>query len=130
MAAGGAAGLAGLQPPHVEFGIILSVVALGAALAFAVRMPLVAAALAVGGFALFHGFAHGAELPAGAGAPGYAAGFLLATALLHGPASWSASRSRAARAGSPSGPQVRHPPSPASGCSSASSDAPIIRVSC
>jgi urease accessory protein len=84
MAAGGAAGLAGLGLPHVEVAIALSVVALGAALAFAIRTPVAAAALAVGGFALFHGFAHGAELPAGAGAAGYAAGFLLATALLHG----------------------------------------------
>ncbi len=83
MAVGGVAGLAGFGLPSVEIGIALSVVALGAALAFAVRAPLAAAALAVGGFALFHGFAHGAELPAGAGAPAYAAGFLLATALLH-----------------------------------------------
>ncbi len=83
MAAGGAAGLAGLALPFVELGIAASVVALGAALAFAVRAPVAAAALVVGGFALFHGFAHGAELPAGAGASAYAAGFLLATALLH-----------------------------------------------
>ncbi len=84
MAAGGMAGMAGLALPHVEIGIALSIVTFGAALAFAVRAPLAAAALAVGGFALFHGFAHGAELPAGTDATGYVLGFLLATALLHG----------------------------------------------
>ncbi len=84
MAAGGALGLAGLGMPFVETGIGLSVLALGAALAFAVRAPLAAAALVVGGFAIFHGFAHGAELPDGAGGLAYAAGFLVATGLLHG----------------------------------------------
>ena len=83
MAAGGAAGMAGFGLPFVETAIALSVIALGAALAFAVRAPVGGAMLFVGGFAIFHGLAHGAEMPAGSGAAGYAVGFLAATALLH-----------------------------------------------
>ncbi|MGE0226502.1 MAG: HupE/UreJ family protein [Acetobacteraceae bacterium] len=83
MAVGGALGAAGLAVPFVEIGIALSVVVLGAVVALGVRAPLAAAMAVVGLFALFHGHAHGAEMPAETGAFGYAAGFMIATALLH-----------------------------------------------
>jgi urease accessory protein len=82
MAAGAALGtIAAL--PAVELGIIGSLVVLGALVAFAARLPLAAVAAIVGAFALFHGHAHGAEMPATASAL-YAFGFVAATALLHG----------------------------------------------
>jgi urease accessory protein len=83
MAVGGAIGFAEIRVPYVEVGIALSVVALGLFVAFRARMPLVAAAVIVGAFAVFHGHAHGAELPDGESPFPYAAGFLAATALLH-----------------------------------------------
>jgi urease accessory protein len=83
MALGGIAGLEGLDVPFVETGIALSVVAIGIAVATGYVPPVASAAAFVGFFAVFHGFAHGAELPAGAGGLGYSAGFLAATALLH-----------------------------------------------
>jgi urease accessory protein len=83
MAAGGLLGMAQPGLPAVETGIALSVLLLGLAVALR-RMPGTAAASAViGGFALFHGYAHGAELPALASGAAYAAGFLSATAVLH-----------------------------------------------
>ena len=82
MAAG--AGLATVTAlPAVEFGIIGSLVVLGALVASAARLPVAIGALIVGGFAIFHGHAHGAEMP-GTASLLYAAGFLAATALLHG----------------------------------------------
>ncbi len=83
MALGGAAGIAGLPLPHVETGIAASGVVLGLLIAFAVRAPLGVAALIVGIFAIFHGYAHGAELPQAANPFAYAAGFVIATGLLH-----------------------------------------------
>ncbi len=83
MAAGGALGMAGVALPAVEIGIGLSVVVLGAAVAFNVKIPVALAMAVVGLFAVFHGFAHGAEMPENAGGLAYAAGFMLATALLH-----------------------------------------------
>lgn len=83
MAAGGALGMAGIGVPFVETGIALSVVALGAAVAFGLKAPVAAAMAMVGFFAVFHGYAHGAEAPETAGGASYAAGFMLATALLH-----------------------------------------------
>lgn len=83
MAVGGLAGFAGFELPFLETGIALSLVAFGTAIAMPQKLPTMAAAGLVGFFALFHGFAHGAELPAEAGAAGYAAGFLAASALLH-----------------------------------------------
>lgn len=68
----------------VEYGIALSVVALGALIAFTVRMPMVAGAVLVAGFGFLHGQAHGHEMPLGAGPLAYGAGFVLATAMLHG----------------------------------------------
>ncbi len=83
MAAGGALGMNGVSVPHVETGIALSVVVFGLVLAAGVAPPLGLAAGLAGFFAIFHGHAHGAELPAGASGAAYAAGFLIATATLH-----------------------------------------------
>ena len=83
MALGGVLGMAGVPAPPIEAGIALSVFALGLAIATALRAPVWAACLVVGGFALFHGYAHGQELPAAADPFGYSAGFVLATGLLH-----------------------------------------------
>ncbi len=83
MAAGGAIGFAEVGIPYVELLIAASVVVLGALVAFRTNMPLAAAMLIAGFFAIFHGHAHGAELPDGNSPFPYAAGFLIATALLH-----------------------------------------------
>lgn len=83
MALGGMLGLAGLQLPGVEVGIALSGVLLGLAILAEWRPPLWAAALLVGGFAIFHGHAHGSELPAGASGLAYSIGFVVATGTLH-----------------------------------------------
>lgn len=83
MVAGGALGVAGVMLPGLELWIVASVVVLGAAVAAALRGPVVIAAAAVGVFALAHGVAHGAEMPATANGLAYGAGFALATATLH-----------------------------------------------
>lgn len=82
MLAGGLLGFAGLTLPLVEPVIAASVLALGLLTMFRIRLHTAGLAL-VAAFALFHGVAHGTELPAAAGALPYAAGFVLATALLH-----------------------------------------------
>jgi urease accessory protein len=84
MAAGGALGLAGATLPLVETGIAGSLVVLGLIVALSLRLPLATAMAVVGVFAVFHGHAHGTELPEAAAPLGYAAGFVLATAALHG----------------------------------------------
>ena len=83
MAAGGVLGIAGLPFPPVELGVALSVLLLGSAIAGAVRAPVPVACTVVALFALFHGYAHGAELPSAADPIGYSAGFVLATGALH-----------------------------------------------
>jgi len=83
MAMGGALGVMGVPLPGVELAIALSGVVLGVMVAFAVRPPLWVAAVLVGFFAIFHGYAHGAELPEAANAVTYAVGFVMATGLLH-----------------------------------------------
>ena len=83
MALGGVFGFLGLQLPGVEIGIAASAIVLGAAVAFEVRPPLVIAALVVGCFAIFHGHAHGTELPPGQSALLYSMGFVIATGCLH-----------------------------------------------
>jgi urease accessory protein len=83
MALGGALGLAGVAVPSIELGIGLSVVVLGAAVAFHLRAAVPIAMALVGFFAVFHGYAHGAEMPEDAGGLAYGAGFVTATALLH-----------------------------------------------
>jgi urease accessory protein len=84
MAVGGVLGMAGIALPFVEAGIALSIVGLGTAIAFNLRLPLVATATAVGIFAIFHGHAHGAEMPESASGLAYGLGFVAATAMLHG----------------------------------------------
>ena len=83
MAVGGTLGMGGVAIPYVEIGIALSVVALGVAIAFGLSLPLVAATTLVGVFAIFHGHAHGAEMPDTASGFEYGAGFILATGILH-----------------------------------------------
>ena len=83
MALSGAAAMAGLAMPYIETGIALSVVALGALIFSRARLPVVVGMAVVGGFAVFHGLAHGLEVPTLAGL-GYGLGFVLATAALHG----------------------------------------------
>ncbi|WP_435103332.1 HupE/UreJ family protein [Arhodomonas sp. AD133] len=83
MAVGGGLGVAGMPLPFLEIGIALSVVVLGALIAAQVALPVAAAMAVVGFFAVFHGHAHGAEMPATASGLAYGAGFMGATALLH-----------------------------------------------
>lgn len=83
MALGGVLGAADAGLPFLEAGIALSVVTLGAAVALGARLPVAGAAALVAAFAVFHGAAHGAEMPASASGLGYGARFLLANALLH-----------------------------------------------
>jgi len=73
----------GMPLPGVEYGIALSAILLGAAVMFEVRPPLGVAAALVGFFAIFHGHAHGAELPPGQSAMLYSIGFVIATGCLH-----------------------------------------------
>src|SRR6516164_6168427 len=82
-AVGGALGMAGVPVPFVELGIAASVIVLGAVVAFARKAPVAIAVGLVGVFAIFHGHAHGTAMPLDASGGAYAAGFLLATALLH-----------------------------------------------
>jgi urease accessory protein len=83
MAVGFALGANGVALPYAELAIALSSVVIGGVAALGRRMPVIAAMALVGGFATFHGWAHGAEMPATAGALTYALGFIAATALLH-----------------------------------------------
>jgi urease accessory protein len=83
MAFGGVLGILGVPIPAVETGIATSAVVLGLMVAMAARPPLWVAAALVGAFAIFHGHAHGAELPAGVDAVAYSLGFVIATGLLH-----------------------------------------------
>jgi len=83
MAFGGFLGLIGVPLPGSEIAIALSGVCLGAAVLSEFRPPLWVAAVLVGIFGLFHGYAHGAELPPGQNALLYSIGFVLATGLLH-----------------------------------------------
>ena len=83
MLVGGALAMAGVHLPGVELGIVGSVIVLGALLVVVQRGQTAPVALLVAGFSLFHGYAHGAEMPAAAGALSYALGFAVATAALH-----------------------------------------------
>jgi urease accessory protein len=83
MIGGAALALSGAPLPMVEFGIGGSVLVIGALIAFGARMPVALAMGLVGAFALFHGHAHGTELPGFADPAAYGAGFIAATALLH-----------------------------------------------
>ena len=83
MLAGGLAGLADINVPHVETGIALSVLVLGGVLMAAPRIPLLAGAGLVAVFAVFHGHAHGAQMPLGISPVLYFAGFTAGTLGLH-----------------------------------------------
>ncbi|HEY4135375.1 MAG TPA: HupE/UreJ family protein [Alphaproteobacteria bacterium] len=83
MTVGGALGVLGVPLPGVEVGIAGSAIILGLAVALAARPPLWIAAVVVGVFALFHGHAHGTELPEAADPIAFAIGFVVATGLLH-----------------------------------------------
>ena len=83
MVIGAALGMAGVTIPFVEQGIVASVLLLGVLVAAAVRLPVAASAILVGLFALFHGHAHGTEMPVTASGFAYGAGFLVATTMLH-----------------------------------------------
>ena len=83
MAVGGLLGMEGVNLPLVETGIAASVIVLGLAVALRWKLPVAAASALVGLFAIFHGHAHGAEMPVDASGLSYAVGFMLATASLH-----------------------------------------------
>jgi urease accessory protein len=83
MAFGAFLGMAGVPFPPVEIGIALSVLLLGISIAGAWRAPVWAACVIVAVFGLFHGYAHGRELPSAADPIGFSVGFVLATGLLH-----------------------------------------------
>uniref|UniRef100_UPI0030D84E27 HupE/UreJ family protein n=1 Tax=uncultured Sneathiella sp. TaxID=879315 RepID=UPI0030D84E27 len=83
MALGAVLGFSGIPVPAVEAGIAASAIVLGLLIVFMVRPPMWVAGIVVAFFAMFHGHAHGAELPAAANALAYGAGFVLATGLLH-----------------------------------------------
>lgn len=80
---GGALGLAGILLPAVEGIIALSVLVLGFVIAMQARLPMIVAMAAVGVFAIFHGHAHGTEVPSLDTPLGYVAGFAIASAVLH-----------------------------------------------
>jgi len=83
MAMGGVMGILGVPLPGVEIGIAISAIVLGLMVALAARPPLWIAAVLVGAFAIFHGHAHGAELPPGTDAVAFSVGFVVATGMLH-----------------------------------------------
>jgi urease accessory protein len=83
MAFGGALGVIGVPVPGVEIGIALSAIVLGGMVLLAARPPIWVAAVIVGVFAIFHGHAHGTELPDSANPLIYSLGFVIATGLLH-----------------------------------------------
>jgi len=83
MALGSALALAGVPIPTVELGIAASAVVIGSLVAFAARPPLAVAVAIVAAFAIFHGYAHGTEMPLAAKPLAYAVGFVIATGLLH-----------------------------------------------
>ncbi len=83
MVVGGMLGIAGVPLPAVESGIALSIIVLGASIALLWRPPEWLALAVIGVFAIFHGYAHGAELPNATDPADYAIGFVVATGLIH-----------------------------------------------
>ncbi len=83
MVVGGIMGIAGVPIPAVETGIASSAIVLGLLVALSIRLPIALAMIIVALFAIFHGHAHGTELPSAASPVTYAAGFVIATGLLH-----------------------------------------------
>lgn len=84
MALGGVLGVLGVPVPPPELMIAISAVVLGLMVALSARVPLWAAGLVVALFAVFHGYAHGQELPSAANPLAYGMGFVIATGMLHG----------------------------------------------
>ena len=84
MSLGAMMGLLGIPLPGIEIGIAVSAIALGTMILGEVRPSLIVAAIIVGCFAVFHGHAHGTELPAGQSGMLYSLGFVIATGCLHG----------------------------------------------
>ena len=83
MAFGAVLGMADVAVPQPELMIALSALVLGLLVTFAVRLRFWVAAIVVSVFAIFHGYAHGQELPQAANALAYGLGFVVATGLLH-----------------------------------------------
>jgi urease accessory protein len=83
MALGGALGVIGVPLPAVETGIAASAIVIGVAVALAFRPPIWIAAVIVAFFAIFHGHAHGTEMPGALSPLAYAAGFVIGTGFLH-----------------------------------------------
>ncbi len=83
MACGALLGVAGVPVPAIEEGVSASAIILGLMIAFALKPPFWAAAMLVAAFAVFHGYAHGAELPAAVNPMAYGVGFVVSTGLLH-----------------------------------------------
>jgi urease accessory protein len=83
MVTGAILAMFGVPLPPVELGIAISVLVLGGCIALSFRAPVWAACLIVAVFAVFHGYAHGKELPSAADPAGYSVGFVLSTGLLH-----------------------------------------------
>jgi urease accessory protein len=83
MLAGAALGLNGVDIPFIESGILASILVLGMMIGLGIKMPLLFSSAVVGFFAVFHGSAHGLEMPLDVGGFEYALGFILATAMLH-----------------------------------------------
>ena len=83
MVLGGMLGMYTIPLSYIEGGILMSLLVLGVLIATAIRLPLTASMALVGLFALFHGYAHGAEMPRTDSGLHYALGFITATTLLH-----------------------------------------------
>jgi len=84
MSMGAMMGLLGIPLPGIEIGIAVSAILLGAMVLGEIKPKLYIAAVMVGFFAVFHGHAHGTELPAGQSGLLYSMGFVIATGVLHG----------------------------------------------
>ena len=83
MVVGGVLGMSGVDLPYVEVGIAISVIVLGVSISASWRAPVAVAITIVAMFGVFHGYAHGKELPDAAAPAAYAAGFVIITGLLH-----------------------------------------------
>jgi urease accessory protein len=83
MALAGLLGMAGIPLPFVEGGIFASLLVLGVLITAAIRLPAYVSIALVGGFALFHGYAHGVEMPQNAAGLNYSLGFMCSTIVLH-----------------------------------------------
>ena len=83
MILGAVLGMTAVSVPFVEAGIVASVLVLGVLVVSGVRLPLTLSALLVGVFAIFHGYAHGAEMPGSASGLAYGLGFVAASASLN-----------------------------------------------